>query len=133
VIFDHIGLFVRDLAEGQVHLGTLLPIVQWTAAMDDPLLNVRIQFGIDASGLRYELVAPLGPDGPVDRALASGNNLLNHVAYRVGDLDAELRRLRRRGCIPTGAPKPAVAFGGRRIVFVLTPLRFVLELVEDAA
>lgn len=130
--FDHIGLFVRELAFGRATLSELLPIVSWTEPVDDPVIKVCIQFGTDASGLRYELVAPLGPGGPVDQALATGNNLLNHVAYRVSDLDADLRRLRRRACVPTGAPKPAVAFGGRRVVFLLTPLRFILELVEDA-
>jgi methylmalonyl-CoA/ethylmalonyl-CoA epimerase len=131
MIFDHIGVFVRDLADGRRHLAAMLPIAGWTAPVDDPVINVRIQFGTDRSGLRYELVAPLGPGGPVDRALATGSNLLNHVAYRVADLDAEIRRLRRLACIPTGAPQPARAFAGRRVVFLLTPLRFVLELVED--
>jgi methylmalonyl-CoA/ethylmalonyl-CoA epimerase len=131
MIFDHIGLFVRSLAEGQAHLGRILPIARWTEPVDDPVINVRIRFGIDASGIRYELVAPFGPGGPVERALANGNNLLNHVAYRAADLDAELARLRRQRCIPTGPPKPAAAFGGRRVVFLLTPLGFVVELVED--
>lgn len=131
--FDHVGLFVRTLAGGQTHLAALLPISQWTVPVDDPVINARIQFGTDSSGVRYELVAPLEPGGPVDQALATGNNLLNHIAYRVADLDGQIRRLRRQGCIPTGAPKPAAAFGGRRVVFLLTPLHFILELVEDAA
>ncbi len=130
MIFDHVGLFVRSLEEGRATLAAMLPIRHWDAPVDDPLIRVRIQFGHDASGLRYELVAPLAPGNPVDGALASGANLLNHVAYLVDDLDAELRRLRRGRCIPTGAPRPAVAFGGRRVVFLLTPLGVILELIE---
>ncbi len=131
MIFDHIGLFVRELAGGRQHLSAMLPIVGWSEPVDDPVINVCIQFGTDASGIRYELVAPLGPDGPVDLALATGRNLLNHVAYRVAELDAEVSRLRRQRCIPTGPARPAAAFGGRRVVFLLTPLHFILELIEE--
>jgi hypothetical protein len=33
--------------------------------------------------------------------------------------------------VPTGPARPAVAFGGRRVIFLLTPLRFILELIEE--
>ncbi len=46
------------------------------------------------------------------------------------DLDAELKRFRARRCLPLGKPVPAVAFGGRRIVFLMTPQRDLIELVE---
>ena len=77
MIFDHIGLFVRDLADGRQHLSALLGIVAWTDPVDDPTINVRIQLGTDSSAIRYELIAPLGPGSPADMALASGNNLLD--------------------------------------------------------
>lgn len=129
--FDHIGLFVRDLTNGRETLATILPIGDWTAPLDDPLIRVRVQFGRDRAGIRYELVAPLGPGNPVEGALAGGTNILNHIAYLTPDLDAEVRRQRRAGAVPTGPAQPAVAFGGRRVIFLLTPLRFILELVED--
>jgi methylmalonyl-CoA/ethylmalonyl-CoA epimerase len=129
--FDHIGLFVRDLAHGRETLATILPVGQWTAPVDDPLIRVSVQFGLDPAGIRYELVAPFGPGNPVEGALAAGTNILNHVAYLTPDLDAEIRRQRRAGAVPTGPARPAVAFGGRRVIFLLTPLRFILELIEE--
>lgn len=133
MIFDHIGLFVRDLDAGRACLSALLPVTGWTMPVDDPAIHVRIQFGTDASGVRYELVAPFGDPSPVTESLGAGVNILNHVAYRVTGIDDEITRLRRQRCIPTGAPRPAVAFAGRRVVFLLTPLRFIIELIEDAA
>jgi len=59
MIFDHIGIFVRDLSVGRERLAATLPIAHFTDAIDDPTLCVRIQFGVDTSGIRYELVAPL--------------------------------------------------------------------------
>jgi methylmalonyl-CoA/ethylmalonyl-CoA epimerase len=130
VIFDHIGLFVADLDRGRRRLGALLPIADLSEPIEDPGLKVRIQFATDTSGVRYELVAPFGEGDPVSGVLASGQAILNHVAYRVADLDAALARLRAEGALPLGPPSPAVAFGGRRVVFLLTRLRFILELVE---
>ncbi len=132
MIFDHIGLFVADLEAGREALGKLLPIAEFLPPIDDPVLKVRVQFGIDASGLRYELVAPFGEGDPVSGVLASGKNILNHVAYRVADLAAEAARLRIAGAMPLGVPKPALAFGGKRVQFFLTKLRFVVELIEAA-
>ncbi len=130
MIFDHIGLFVRDIEDGRRLLGAMLPIRSWTAVTDDPLLKVRVQFGTDSAGIRYELVAPFGEANPVSGVLASGNNVLNHVAYRAADLDGATTALRAQGAMPLGPPQPAVAFGGARVMFFLTRLRFSLELVE---
>ncbi len=131
MIFDHIGLFVRDIETGRQQLQALLPIESWTEIVDDPGIHVRVQFGVDRSGIRYELVAPLDGPNPVSGALASGTNILNHVAYRSGDFEAAMETLRRQGSLPLGRPQPAAAFGGRRVAFYLTSLRFIIELVED--
>ena len=132
MVFDHLGIFVADIAHGRDALTQLLGALQWSEVFDDPGIKVQVQFGTDPRGVCYELVAPFGPGNPVDGALAAGVNILNHVAYRTADLDAEMKRLRRLGAIPTGRPRPAVAFGGRRVVFMITKLRFMIELIEDA-
>jgi methylmalonyl-CoA/ethylmalonyl-CoA epimerase len=132
VIFDHIGLFVADLDYGRQVLSKMLPIRAYSDPIDDPGLKVRIQFCTDASGVRYELVAPFGDGDPVTGVLESGKAIINHVAYCVPDLKAECNRLRREGAMSLTSPHPAVAFGGRAVVFLLTPLRFIVELIEAA-
>jgi len=133
MIFHHLGLFVADLEQGRTALAALLPITTFEPPVDDPGLRVRVQFGLDAGGLRYELVAPLGEGDPVTPVLASGKAILNHVAYRVPNLAAEAARLRQQGALPLGPARPAQAFDGRPVMFFLTPLRFILELIEDPA
>ncbi|WP_126444185.1 VOC family protein [Sulfuricystis multivorans] len=131
MIFDHIGIFVSSLEEGRRQLWPL-GIRDWTEAVEDRLQKVTVAFGYDDRGLCYEIIAPLGEGGPVTPVLRSGRNILNHVAYRVADLDQTVQDLRSAGSMPLGEAKPAAAFAGRRIVFVLTPLRMILELIEDA-
>jgi methylmalonyl-CoA/ethylmalonyl-CoA epimerase len=133
MIFDHLGVFVADLALGRAQLEATIGIGDWGPEIDDPGLGVRVQFGRDASGLRYELVAPNGPDNPVDPVLKSRGNILNHVAYRVVSLEDELLRLRASGAMPLSKPHPAIAFGGRRVAFVLLRAGFIIELIDGMA
>jgi methylmalonyl-CoA/ethylmalonyl-CoA epimerase len=130
MIFDHIGLFVRDIEAGRRQLAALLPIASWTEVVDDRLMNVRVQFGLDASGVRYELVAPLGHPNPVERVLDEGKTVLNHIAYRCADFESACAAMRRAGAVPLGRPQSAAAFEDARVAFYLTPLRFIVELVE---
>lgn len=128
--FDHLGVVVPTLADGRDFLSDLLAIKQWTAAFDDPINRVFVQFGRDDSGVCYEIIAPRSEDSPVSRALKAGDRILNHIAYLVPDLEAEGARLRAMRCFPATDPNPAIAYGGARIQFHVTPLRFIIELIE---
>jgi methylmalonyl-CoA/ethylmalonyl-CoA epimerase len=128
--FDHIGVVVPTLAKGNEHLTRLFDIAEWTVAFEDPVNDVYVQFGRDPSGLVYETIAPRGPDSPVTTALRRGERVLNHVAYLVDGLDAHAARFETLGYRPAGRANPAIAYGGARIQFFLTPLNFLVELVE---
>jgi methylmalonyl-CoA/ethylmalonyl-CoA epimerase len=130
VKFDHIGVVTRSLEKGRRVLEATVGVEAWTQLWDDPVNGVLIQFGRDASGVCYELLVPKGPESPVAEALSSRKAILNHVAYLVTDLGAAAERLMDAGCAPTADPKPAIAYGGRRIQFFVTPLWLIVELIE---
>ena len=67
---------------------------------------------------------------PGPRRLGARARILNHVAYQVTDLAAAAAHLQKEGCARTGDPKPAIAYGGCRIQFFVTPMRFIVELIE---
>jgi methylmalonyl-CoA/ethylmalonyl-CoA epimerase len=129
--FDHIGIFVHSLEEGRGQLGKLLNVGDWSAAVDDDVLKISVQFGSDESGQRYELVAPAGKPNPIDGSLARKRNLLNHVAYRVVDLEAAMDQLRGQGAVPLGNPTAARALDGAQVVFFMTELGVIVELIEE--
>jgi len=128
--FDHVGMVVKSLAKGRDALSEMLGTVQRTQEFRDPVNGVLLQFLRDPSGVCYELLEPLDETSPVYPALVGGKAILNHVAYRVDDIRTQGERLRLAGCAPTSEPKPAIAYNGRPIQFFVTPLRFVLELIE---
>lgn len=128
--FDHLGVVVNSVAKGRQSLERILAIQDWTVEFRDPVNGVLVQFGRDPAGMCYELLEPLDAKSPVYPALAKGRAILNHVAYLVTDLSAGAEHMRSTGAAPTSEPKPAIAYGGKRIQFFVTPLRFVVELIE---
>jgi methylmalonyl-CoA/ethylmalonyl-CoA epimerase len=130
VKFDHLGVVVRDLAAGRVLLGNSIGVTGWGREYEEPLQDVYLQFGRCASGICYEIVAPRSAASPISRVLASKVNVLNHVAYLVGDLGREAERLEAAEFVPVGPAKPGFVFGNRSIQFFVSPSRFLLELIE---
>jgi len=128
--FDHIGVVVKTLKQGRDTLGPSLQITAWTREWEDPVNKVWVQFGYDRSGVCYELIAPLGEDSPVALALKNKTRILNHVAYLVEDLGQEGERLRDAHCLPIAEPSPAIAYGGKRIQFFMSPVNVIIELIE---
>ncbi len=113
--------FLRSLAaewDGQVFL--------------DPLQKVRVAFlATRAQDPAIELVEPAADDSPVSRFLQERGGGLHHVCYEVADLEQQLVELRSRGALIVKRPLPAVAFGGRRIAWVITSEKLLVELLEE--
>lgn len=129
--FDHIGIFCKSLKIGRNYLSKIFDIKKKSKEFNDNLLSVKIQFLYDKKNIKYELIEPLGKKNPVDLSLRKNRNIINHVAYKTKSFQKEISRLRKTGCIPLDKPKPAVAFNGKKVIFFLTPLRFIIELIEN--
>jgi methylmalonyl-CoA/ethylmalonyl-CoA epimerase len=129
--FHHIGVVCGTLAEGRSGLEALFGPVGWTQPFRDDIQQVIVQFGTDSSGIRYEIIVPMIHSSPVGMSLCQGKNIFNHVAYLVPSLDEHAARLRQAGCLPVNSPEPAVAFKGARIQFFFSPLKCLVELIED--
>jgi methylmalonyl-CoA/ethylmalonyl-CoA epimerase len=128
--FDHVGIVVDNIGKGRHFLATTFGIEHWTKVFEDAGIGVYVQFGIGPDGPCYELIAPLNSDSPVSGVLKDGHNILNHVAYLVTDLDFAATALRSFGCFPVTDPQPAIAYQGNSVQFFLSPLRFIVELIE---
>lgn len=128
--FDHLGLVVEEIGSGRDFLVDALGVQRWTEVIPDPVLGVSVQFGLGDDGPCFELVSPLGDRSPIRGALRGRGNVLHHVAYLTDRLQSEGERLRSMGCVATGEPRPAMAYGGHMVQFWVSPLRFIVELVE---
>jgi len=129
--FDHIGLFVENLNYGYDQLAKLFNIARKSDVYNDPLLKVSVQFLYDETGICYEIIAPYGEGNPVDAVLRSKSRILNHIAYKTNHFEKSVVDLRHAGCIPLGKPQPAIAFCNAKVIFFLSPLNIIFELIED--
>lgn len=129
--FHHLGIAVPDVAGALPVYERLFGHRLVDGPYDDPIQRVRVAF-LKRGGAGepvIELVAPTSADSPVHRYLSKEAGAY-HVCYVVGEMEETIARLRGQGCLLVSAPAPAVAFGGRRIAWVFTPTRQLVELLE---
>ena len=94
----------------------------------DPLQGVKGMF-LQVGDTRIELLEPLPGDTTLEPWLEHGN-CVYQVAFEVDDLDGELELMRTRGVRLVREARPAVAFDGRRVAFLMPLPGMLVELIE---
>jgi methylmalonyl-CoA/ethylmalonyl-CoA epimerase len=101
-----------------------------SAIVHDPIQKVRAIFlQLPGSGVQIELVEATGADSPV-AAFADRGGGMHHLCFEVEDLEAHMAAMRARKAVVVRRAQPAVAFGGRRIGWMLTRERLLVEYLE---
>lgn len=127
----HVGFVVADIQQSIAGFMASLTATWDGVVFEDPYQKVKVTFIATGPGqASIELIEPAAPDSPVLRFLQEKGGGLNHVCYEVEDLQEQLTAMRARGAIIAKKPKPAVAFGGRQIAWVITPERLLVEFLE---
>jgi methylmalonyl-CoA/ethylmalonyl-CoA epimerase len=129
--FHHVGIAVRDLQEAIPNYKNLFGYEIVSGPFDDPIQNVSVCFLSRGEGdATIELVAPLGPNSPIDVTLKKGGGTY-HICYQVDDINAAIRHLIERGSMLLSGPVPAVAFEMREIAWLMTAEAYLLvELLQ---
>jgi methylmalonyl-CoA/ethylmalonyl-CoA epimerase len=98
----------------------------------DPIQKVKVAFlVVHPDDAQVELVEPNADDAPVVKFLKEKGGGLHHLCYEVEDMDQRLKIMRSGGMRIAKLPAPAVAFGGRRIAWLLTRENLLVELLES--
>jgi methylmalonyl-CoA/ethylmalonyl-CoA epimerase len=127
----HVGFVVNSIEASATGLtGTLG--ARWSGEIfADPHQKVRVTFLMLLPGdAQIELVEPNAEDAPVSRFLIEKGPGLHHLCYEVDDLETAIAAMRSKGGMIARPPKPAVAFGGRRIAWILSAEKLLIELLE---
>lgn len=131
LVFDHVGIVAADADKGCLDLARSLGATEATRRFDDPGLTVSVRFLRDPSGMVYEIIAPLGENSVVSETLKKQANLLNQLAYKTKNFLEDVKILRQQGFFPLGDAKPALAFSGAQVLFLLSPMGYIVELIEE--
>jgi methylmalonyl-CoA/ethylmalonyl-CoA epimerase len=129
--FHHVGIAVRDLQEAIPNYKNLFGYEIVSGPFDDPIQNVSVCFLSRGEGdATIELVAPLGPNSPIDVTLKKGGGTY-HICYQVDDINAAIRHLIEHGSMLLSGPTPAVAFEMREIAWLMTAeAHLLVELLQ---
>lgn len=129
--FHHVGIAVRDLAKSLPSYRSLFGYELTSGPFDDPIQNVSVCFLSRGEGdTVLELVAPLGPNSPIDRTLKRGGGPY-HICYQVQEINVAIAYLTEQGAFLVSGPSPAVAFEMREIAWLMTDADLLVELVQE--
>jgi len=130
-ILHHLGFVVASISAVAEGFAASVSARWDNKLIHDPLQLVRVAFfrPVDTRNPIFELVEPAIEGSPVSRFLKKGGGL-HHVCYETDDVESGLREARVAGLVIVAAPTPAVAFGGRRIAWVCSKNRLLIELLE---
>ena len=125
--FHHLGYACASLGKERAQfeqLGYRLEV----GAFADPIQGVAGVF-LTGPGPRVELLENLPGSQTLSAWLDKGVKIY-HFAYEVPDMAEALAWSRGQRAVTAVQPVPAVAFGGRRIAFVMLRTGLMLEFIE---
>lgn len=127
----HVGIVVDSISETAVCFANALALEWQKEIIYDPLQFVKVSFlGSNGSTQSMvELVEPVGPRSPV-RKFAEAGGGLHHMCYEVDDLNNQISASQAAGGTLVRVPLPAVAFEGRKIAWILTAQKLLVEYLE---
>jgi methylmalonyl-CoA epimerase len=111
---DHVAVVVADLDASQELYAKLGFGVAYRERVEEQGVDI---LGLQAGDTVIELLKPLRPESAISSFLGDRRSKLHHIAYRVDDLEAELKRLKSAG-VPLIDEKPRSGAHGNRIAFI---------------
>lgn len=123
----HIGYLVKKIEKAKKTFETLGYLVEQDTVYDD-IRKVDICFLVK-DGYRVELVSPYSEDSVVSGLLKKYKNTPYHICYETDDPEAAYRELTANGFAAIDTPTPAPALDGRNVVFLISPVIGMVELI----
>lgn len=95
----------------------------------DEKRKVIIAFA-ESSGYSIELIAPLSDGSPVDSILKKNGPTPYHICYETVDIKLMCQKLKAEKFRVISDISPAPAIDNANVVFLLSPVMGIIELVE---
>lgn len=125
--FHHIGLACKSIA-AEMKSHQSLGYTMEGKPFHDPIQQINGIFIVHGP-MRIELIEPAGAHSPVNGLLAKGIKMY-HQCFECNNIDTSISYLEAQGAKVITAPVPAVAFGGRKIAFLMLRTQLIVELIQ---
>mgnify|MGYP001117714370 CR=1 FL=1 len=123
----HIGYLVKKIEKAKKVFEALGFLIEQDTVSDD-IRKADICFLVK-DGYRVELVSPYSEDSVVSGLLKKYKNTPYHICYETDDPEAAYRELTANGFAAIDTPTPAPALDGRNVVFLISPVIGMVELI----
>lgn len=126
---DHIGYAVKKIDQARDSFEKLGFCFE--RLIEDTDRNIKIMFG-EKEGYRIELVCPLNKKkaSPIDTYLHHVGPAPYHICYQSEKLDDDIENLKKQGFKMIIEPRKALAFGGKRVAFLMNLSVGLIEIAE---
>ena len=112
---DHIGVAVSNLEEAlKIYTDVLGLKLHGTEVVEEQ--KVRVAF-MPVGDTENELLESTDPEGPIAKFIEKRGEGIQHIAFRVDDIEEALEQMRRKG-VRLIDEKPRYGAGGARIAFL---------------
>lgn len=112
---DHIGIAVKALDEAGEFYSDILGLeIDGVETVADQKVNVAF---IPVTDSEVELLESTDPEGPIAKYIASRGEGIQHIAFRVEDIDAALQELKEKG-VRLIDNEARYGAGGAKIAFI---------------
>ena len=112
---DHIGVAVSNLEEAlKVYTDVLGLKLHGTEVVEEQ--KVRVAF-MPVGDTEIELLESTDPEGPIAKFIEKRGEGIQHIAFRVDDIEEALEQMRQQG-VRLIDEKPRYGAGGARIAFL---------------
>jgi len=112
---DHVGIAVKEIKQaGKFYMDILGLKTEDIEKVGDQ--KVRVAF-IPITDSEIELLEPTDPDGPIAKYINSRGEGIQHIAFRVENLEEALEELKAKG-VRLIDQKPRPGAGGAMIAFI---------------
>jgi methylmalonyl-CoA/ethylmalonyl-CoA epimerase len=126
----HIGIASDDLKSSILRHKATFNMHPISEIINDTVQRVKVVLlSSDDGGMPIELIAPLTEDSPVAKALKKENRLY-HICFEVDNIDLALGTARKQGAIIVSKPMKAKLHKNKRIAFIYTRDKYLVEFVE---
>ncbi|MGH3463428.1 MAG: methylmalonyl-CoA epimerase [Kribbellaceae bacterium] len=130
---DHVGIAVSDFDAAVTYYAENFGMTVAHEEVNEDQGVREAMLSVGESGSSIQLLAPLTPDSPIGRFIATRGEGIQQLAYRVRDIDAVCATLRERG-LRLLYDEPRRGTAGSRVNFIHPKSAggVLVELVEPA-
>lgn len=128
----HVGIAVNSIEDSILFYTNFLGMKQITSIVEDDIQKVKVVLLASKNQSPHshiELIEELESPSPITNLLKQKNRLY-HICIEVLSIQEAITEARQSKAIVILKPTTAKLFNGRKIAFIYTPDRYIIEFLE---